>query len=202
MNTPTRSMIRLLLLSSFILHPSSFSSLRADGGTVRLSQRQGEYQITVFTAPTPFRAGPVDVSVLVQDARTGQPVPQAPVTVRVAPRGRPGEAVRHTATGEAATNKLFRAAVFEMPEPGWWEVEVAIEGGRGPARVRFEVEAAEAAPRGPALWPWLSWPALAILLFSIHQVLVRRKGRERLAQRVGGGARHGPLQVPPPRTPG
>jgi hypothetical protein len=179
MNPPTRSLMRLLLLPSFLLPPSSFSSLRADGGTVRLSQRQGDYQVTAFTAPTPFRAGPVDVSVLVQDARTGQPVPQARVTVRAAPRGRPGEATVQTATSEAATNKLFRAAVFEIPEPGWWEVEVAVEGGLGPARVRFEVEAAEAAPRWLALWPWLSWPALAILLFGIHQWLVRRKDRER-----------------------
>src|SRR3954468_10866690 len=98
-----RSMVCLLLLTSF-------SSVRADGGTVRLSQRQGGYQITVFTAPTPFRAGPVDVSVLVQDARTGQPVPQAEVAIRAAPRGRPSEAILQPATVEAATNKLFRAA--------------------------------------------------------------------------------------------
>jgi hypothetical protein len=148
---------------------------------VRLSQRQGDYRITVFTAPTPFRAGPVDVSVLVQDARTGRPVPDARVTVRAALRGRPGEATVHPATSEAATNKLFRAAVFEMPEPGWWEVEVAVEGERGPARVRFEVEAAEAAPPWLALWPWLGWPALAVVLFGVHQLLVWRKGRARTA---------------------
>src|SRR5438093_1281433 len=106
MNCPTRSLIRLLLFSSFLLHPSSFSSLRADGGTVRLSQRQGVYQITVFTAPNPFRSGPVDVSVLVQDAGTGQPVPEVRVTVRAAPRGRSGEALVSPATSEAATNKL------------------------------------------------------------------------------------------------
>jgi hypothetical protein len=193
MNTPTRWMIRLLLLSSFILHPSSF--LRADGGTVRLSQRQGDYRITVFTTPTPLRAGPVDVSVLVQDARTGQPVPQARVTVRAAPRGRSREAILQPATSEAATNKLFRAAVFELPEPGWWEVEVAVEGGRAPARARFEVEAAEAAPRWLALWPWLGWPAVAILLFSIHQVLVRRK--ERAGTQVGLGSRAAAAGGPP-----
>jgi hypothetical protein len=196
MNTPPRWMIRWLLLSSFLVAPSSFSSLRADGGTVRLSGRQGGYRITVFTAPTPFRAGPVDVSVLVQDAVTGRPIPDARVTVRAAPRGRSGEVILQTATSEAATNKLFRAAVFEIPQPGWWEVEVAIEGGHGPARVRFEVEAAEAAPQWPALWPWLVWPALAILLFTLHQWLVRRKDRERGAQRVGGGVGQGP----PPAT--
>jgi hypothetical protein len=176
MKATTRSILRLLLLSAFGLEPSA---LWADGGAVRLSERQGGYRITVFTEPTPFRAGPVDVSVLVQEARTGQPVPDARVTVRAALRGRPGEATVHPATVEAATNKLFRAAVFEIPEPGWWEIEVAVEGEHGPARAYFEVEAAEAAPRWLALWPWLGWPALVIVLFGIHQVLVWRQGRAR-----------------------
>jgi hypothetical protein len=153
---------------------------------VRLSERQGEYRITVFTTPTPFRAGPVDVSVLLQDTRTGQPVPQARVTIRAVPRDRSSEPPLHLATTEAATNKLFRAAVFEIPQPGWWEIEVAIEGERGPARARFEVEAAEAAPHLLDLWPWLSWPALVILLFSVHQVLVLRKVRQ---NRAHAGAR-------------
>ena len=48
---------------------------RGDGGTVRLSRCEGGLRITVFTAPTPFRAGPVDISVLVQDAVTGEPDP-------------------------------------------------------------------------------------------------------------------------------
>jgi hypothetical protein len=187
MNSHTRSLIRLLLLSSFILHPSSFTSVWADGGTVRLSQRLDGYQITVFTAPTPLRAGPVDISVLVQDAGTGQPLPLARVTVRAAPRGRASEAILCPATVEAATNKLFRAAVFDLPEAGWWEVEVTVEDERGTARVRFEVEAAEAAPRWPALWPWLCWPALAVLVFGVHQVLVRRK--RPAARQTPGSAR-------------
>jgi hypothetical protein len=180
-----RSKVCLLLVSSFILHPSSF--LRADGGTVRLSQRQGGYRITVFTEPTPFRAGPVDVSVLVQDVRTGQPVPEARVTVRAVPRGHATEDIVRQATVEAASNKLFRAAEFNLPEPGWWEIEVVVEGERGLARVSFEVEAAEALPRWLALWPWLGWPVLAILLFGIHQVLVWRQGRGRPRAGATGG---------------
>src|SRR5438477_6056515 len=104
MNQTMRSMICLLLVSSFILHPSSF--LRADGGTVRLSQRAGGYHITVFTEPTPFRAGSVDVSVLVQDAVTRQALPQVQVTVWAAPPGRRSAAMSYPATTEAATNKL------------------------------------------------------------------------------------------------
>jgi hypothetical protein len=184
MSTHIRWSIRLLLVSSFILHPSSFSSVRADGGTVRLSQRQGDYRITVFTEPTPLRAGPVDVSVLVQDGSTGQLVTDARVTIRAALRGRASEAVHHPATSEAATNKLFRAAAFELPEAGWWEIEIGIDGRFGPSDVRFDVEVAQAAPVWLALWPFLGWPALVILLFGVHQWLVRRKQRPSALSRV------------------
>src|SRR6516162_9043756 len=108
--------VMLALLSCLIFHPSSLA--RADGGAVRLRQRAGGYQIAVFTSPTPFRAGPVDVSVLVQDAAylkaTGD-----------------GRALECPATTAAATNRLFHAAVFELPEPGRWDVEVAVEGPHG-----------------------------------------------------------------------
>ena len=158
----------LLLVSSFA---------RADGGALRLSQRQGPYRVSVFTSPTPPRAGPVDVSVFVQDAATGEPVSDVTVLVRATPRGRPGETIECAATTEAATNKLFRAAVFELPEAGPWELEVRVEGPHGPATVRLEVEAAEAAPRWRTLWPWFGWPALAVGLFVVHRRLARRRQR-------------------------
>ena len=105
------------------------SGLRADGGTLRLSERVGGYRVTVFTAPTPLRAGPVDVSVFVQDADTGEPAAGVRVTVQAAPRGRPDGPSARPATAEAATNKLFRSALFELPESGWWEIEATVDGG-------------------------------------------------------------------------
>ena len=62
---------------------------RGDGGTVRLSEQRGGYQITAFTSPTPFRAGPVDISVFVQDTTSGEPVNDVRIVVRVAPIDRP-----------------------------------------------------------------------------------------------------------------
>jgi hypothetical protein len=170
-----RSAIRMVLVGSGLLHSAFSISLWADGGTVQLSRQQGEYRITVFTAPAPLRAGPADVSVLVQHAGTGQAIPTARVTIRATPRGRQGDTIVCAATKEAATNKLFRAAVFELPEAGWWELDVVVEGeGREPTEVRFEVEAAERMPQWVTLWPWLAWPAAAIGLFGLHQLLARR----------------------------
>jgi len=147
----------------------------ADGGSLRLSGEKGGYRITVFTAPTPLRAGAVDISALVQDASTGDLATQVRVTVRMSKPGRP--ALEYPATNEAATNKLFRAAQFELPEPGRWEMQVQVEGLHGLAVIGGLVEAAEPLPRWQVMWPWVGWPALAIMLFGIHQVLVQRKGR-------------------------
>jgi hypothetical protein len=175
MNQTMRSTTWFLLVSSFILHPSSF--LRADGGAVRLSERQGNYRLTVFTAPTPLRAGPVDVSVLVQDATTGEPASDVQVMIAAAWRGSPAMAIRHPATTEAATNKLYYVATFDLPEPGWYALEVSVAGAQGEARVHLELEAADRLSACLAQWPWVGWPVLVILLFSIHQLLVRRRPR-------------------------
>ena len=170
-----RSVMGLFLASSFILHPSSF--LRADGGTVRLSEQRGGYRITVFTSPTPLRAGLVDLSVLVQDAVTGEVASEVQVGIHVVPVGSSGVAFHGPATHEAATNKLYYAALFDLPEPGWYALEVSVAGDRGEARVHFDLEAAEPLPPYLAVWPWFGWPVLVILLFIIHLILVRRRSR-------------------------
>jgi hypothetical protein len=165
---------RLLPVSVLFLSPSLAA---ADGGTIRLSERKGNYQITVFTAPTPLRAGPVDISVFVQNAATLEPVSDVQVTISATWRGSPDVVIQHPATTDAATNKLYYAATFDLPEPGSYSLEVFIAGTLGDAQVHFELEAAEPVPAWLAMWPWVGWPVLAILLFSIHQLLVRWRPR-------------------------
>jgi hypothetical protein len=152
---------------------------RGDGGSVRLSERLGSYQITVFTSPTPFQAGPVDVSVLVQDS-AGAPVQDARVKVRVAPVEEPSLSTSYPATHAAATNKLLYAAQFELPSPGQWRIDVHVEAGQETARTHFEVEAVAPPPRWREMLPWIALPALPIILFAIHQVMTR--ARKRVAQ--------------------
>jgi hypothetical protein len=161
-----------MLLGWFIFWTGSMSA-RADGGSVCLSQKTGNYQITVFSSPSPFRAGPVDISVLVQDAVTGKPLTGTRVTVCMS---KPGHAALECpATHEAATNKLLYAAQFELPVPGHWELKVHIEGLAEPAEVGCELEASTPLPRWRELWPWIGWPALAVALFGIHHLLMRRR---------------------------
>jgi YtkA-like len=168
-----RNLACLILGTSVAL--CSSSALWADGGAIRLSQRQGNYQITVLTTPTPLRTGRVDISVLVQKAGTGELVSDEQVAIKATQRGHAGGAISHMATAEAATNKLFRAADFELREAGWWDVEVAIDGPLGNEHARVAMEVAPPLPKWLALWPWFSWPVLVVVLFGVHRWAVRAK---------------------------
>jgi hypothetical protein len=119
----------------------------------------------------------VDVSVLVQEASTGALATGARVTIKAVQRSSRWVAFHGPATTEAATNKLFYGAIFELPEPGWYSVEMSIDGILGKAQVGFELEVAERLPTWLAILPWVGWPAVAIMLFGIHQLLVRRRPR-------------------------
>jgi hypothetical protein len=171
-----RSLIGLFLASSFILHPSSF--LRADGGTVRFSQQRGSYRITVFTTPTPLRAGSVDISVLVQDGTTGELLPDTRITITATSRDSKDNPICQIATTEAATNKLFQAALFDLPQAGPYALEVSIDGNMGSEQVLIELEVVEPLPTWLATWPWVAWPFLVIILFGIHLILVRRRSHQ------------------------
>ncbi len=168
----------LLPVSALLLLPSLAA---ADGGTLRLSEKKDGYRIAVFTTPTPLRAGLADISVLVQEAATGEPVSGVPVSITVQKYDgghhvlMVGGEICHPATTQAATNKLYYAATFILPEPGWYSVEVSIIGAKGPTNAGFDVEAAEPLPPVLTVLPWVGWPLLAIALFIIHQLLVRWK---------------------------
>jgi len=176
-----RPIIFFPLIASLVLHLPRL--LLADGGTVRLAEHRGNYQITVLTSPTPLRAGPIDVSVLVQKAGSNELVLNGQVAIQAIPRNHAGRTISQLATTEVATNKLFRAANFELPDSGWWEMEVSIEGPLGDAHIYFEMEAAERLPKWLAMWPWFSWPGLAIVLFGASQLLVKTKNGHRLTRK-------------------
>ncbi len=147
--------------------------LHADGGAVRFAGQVGAYRVTVFTVPTPLRAGPVDVSVLVQNPDTGDLLPDASVLVRLTPAGQDGPALEQPATHAAATNKLFQAAVVDLPAAGRWHLEVVINGTRGPAAAPLELDVAGPLPRWLEMLPWIAWPVVPIVLYGLHQVLGR-----------------------------
>ena len=153
------------------------AAARGDGGTLREWKRQGNYEIAVFTDPTPFVAGPVDISVLLLDPATGEPIPDARVTVDVAPRGRPDMATHHPATKGSATNKLLYAAVFDLRLSGRCEVKVAVDRPDDRAEIRFGLEVAGHSTPRSGLLLWILWPVPVIAVYGVHRGLVGRKHR-------------------------
>jgi hypothetical protein len=147
----------------------------ADGGMIRSSERRGDLLITIFTTPTPFRAGPVDVSVLVQDADTGRPLSDLPIVVYAYPIQNPLRKIAIPATTEAASNKLMGAAELDLSEPGWWHVELIVDGVEPAPPIAFDVEVAEALPPWLHMGLWIGWPLVAIGVFAVHQLLIYRR---------------------------
>jgi hypothetical protein len=138
---------------------------RGDGGTVRFSEEVGEYRVTVFTEPTPLRAGPVDLSVYVCDAQTDAHLPAATVAVRLTADGQ-STGPWHAATRAAATNKLFHMATVDLTTPGIWRAEVRIDGPAGRASGAFPLEVGPPMPRWVSLAPWILWPIVPIGLYA------------------------------------
>ena len=167
--------VRFPLLSILCLLIARPADLYADGGTIRAfaARRRLSGHGLHCSDAAPRRAG--DVSVFVQDAATGEPAVGVAITVQAAASGKPDQAVSYAATAAAATNKLFRSADFELPGSGRWQFLVTLQGEGGQGIVRFEADAADPPPSWLAMAPWVGWPALAVLLFAVHQMLVRKK---------------------------
>ncbi len=142
-----------------------------DGGTLRLSRDAGGLRISVFTSPTPPRVGTIDVSVLVQDAKSGAVHLGRPVRVRAWPADEPAHTVEATASYDLATNKLLQAAHLELDRPGLWHLAVTV----GEAEVTADLELAGAAPSWWSLAPWVGWPFVVAGLFLLRQRLKRTK---------------------------
>jgi hypothetical protein len=138
-------------------------------------EQQGAYRFSVFTSPDPLRAGPIDISVLLQDAETRMPITNPQVNVILTPSNGRGRTIHAVATNAAATNKLLSAAPVELPEPGLWDIEIACLAEHGPVRVQFEIDAAPRSAGWLNVWPWFSWPAAMVMLFGIHRHLVSQR---------------------------
>jgi hypothetical protein len=137
-------------------------------------ERQGAYRISVFTSPDPLRAGPIDISVLLQDAETGMPITNAQVNVSLTPSSGLGRTIQTVATNDAATNKLLSAALVELPEPGLWDIEITCLAQHNSARVQFSADVGPRSAGWLNMWPWFSWPAAVVIMFVFHRRLVSR----------------------------
>jgi hypothetical protein len=153
-------------LKRFALAAAAFLALvpptLADGGRMRLKQTSGSFALTVFSAPEPLAAGPADLSVLVQDAPTGDVVLEADVTVRVRAPGGTAFVERPASRG---ANRLLRSATVQFDAPGRWDYEVVVRTAAASAEVGGTLDVAPAVARWRAAWPFLAAPPILVALF-------------------------------------
>ena len=164
-----KAMMRHIALACVVL-ASAVALANADGGTVQASSIVGTQRITIFTSPSPLRVGPVDVSVLVQDAASGMPLPEARVELEWSSPERPDRVLRAGATQAAATNKLLRAAIFDLPHAGSWKLTAKVSAGERRGELSTQVTVGQPLPKWRAMWPWYCWPALVVVLFVWRQL--------------------------------
>ncbi len=159
----------------------------ADGGVVLAEQTSGPYHITLFGSPSPLRAGAADISVFLQDAKTGEPILDPSVTVQLqATSGAARDAWLPpccsmksdtrpvSATHANAQNKLLYAANLLVASSGPHEIQVRI-GKENTAALRAKINIEPPFPPVTAYWAYLAFPPLAIAGFALNQRLRRRR---------------------------
>jgi hypothetical protein len=167
----------------------------ADGGAVIARHTVNDLHVTVLASPVPLRAGPVDVSVLVQSGE--RTVFDA--TVEVAWRSfsaSPPDWLPPCCTMDSVTegfpavrahsnNKFLYSAIVPVKWAGPSEFIVKVSRGGLEASVRCPIEVRQALPPALAFWPWLLFPPVAIAGFALHQSLLRSRQPGDKAARLG-----------------
>jgi hypothetical protein len=157
-----------------------------DGAHMQLTQAAGPFVITLFTAPTPLRSGPVTVSLLVQTRSDRAPVRDATVDIvlrALAPDAH--QEITAQAQRGLVPNKLFYSAELVVPTMGRWSIAAHVRDGDRAADVSCVVDVAAAMAPLLAFWGFIALPAVAIGVFALHQWL---KASAAASQRAGAAA--------------
>jgi len=165
---------RIFVLLTLIVLFAQNSNALADGGMVLMRRSSGPFVITVFTAPTPLRVGPAELSVLIQDTKNHQPVLDTKVILSLSREEGYFEPIKVEARRTQAKNKLLYTAPLELPVAGRWKLDLTVMSNSEAASISgiMTVEP----PRLFLLTYWwsLALPPICILIFVINQWLKRR----------------------------
>ena len=154
----------------------STPTARADGGHIALHASAGAYSITLFTAPEPLVAGPIDLSLLVEDATTGQVLGDAAAEATLATPNDP-QPLHFSLTRAAASNKLLLAALPRLPRPGAYTLILHVTSpGASSASFTTVLPVAADHRRRTTLLFALVLPLVAIFLFLSNQQAKQSRG--------------------------
>jgi hypothetical protein len=156
-----------------------------DGGSVQLHSVTGPFEITLFAEPPLPRAGQIDFSVLIQDAKNAEPVLDASVSlvltpVKVHQKAQPAWYPPSCAVSapvnladvpllhSGASNRLLYGVTIQIPAAGDWHVRAEIRRGNEQAAVEGTVMIAEPFPPIANYWPFFLFPVVAIGLYVLR----------------------------------
>jgi hypothetical protein len=171
----------VILVISLCLAGNAF----ADGGSVQLHSVSGPFDITLFAEPPLPRAGQIDFSVLIQDAKSGEPVMDAAVTLALTPVKvhqnaqpawyppscavtAPADLAAVPLLHSGASNRLLYGALVEIPTAGVWHVRTEIQRGDEHALVEGTVDVADPFPPVANYWPLFLFPVIAVGLYVLR----------------------------------
>jgi len=152
------------------------ASALADGGAVQLRKEAGPFVITVFTAPAPLSAGPVDISLLLQSRNGLEPVLDAAVSFILRSEAS-GAEIQARPTREQARNKLLYAAPVTLAESGKWRLAVTILRNGERTLATGTIQVAPAFEMASSYWSYIAFPPIMIVLFVVRERLIRRKAK-------------------------
>jgi hypothetical protein len=172
----------VILLISLCFAGSAFG----DGGSVQLHSVSGPLEITLFAEPPLPRAGQIDFSVLIQDAKSGQPVMDATVVLGLTPVrvhedshpawyppscvvSLPANLAAVPLLHSQASNRLLYGALVEIPAAGVWQVRASVQRGGEHASVEGNLDVADPFPPVANYWPLFLFPVVAIGLYVLRQ---------------------------------
>jgi len=158
----------------------------ADGGSVQLHSVSGPFDITLFAEPPLPRAGQIDFSALIQDAKSGEPVMDAVVTLALMPVkvhqnaqpawyppscvvNAPANLAAVPLLHSGASNRLLYGAMVEIPSAGVWHVRTEVQRGGEHAFVEGSVDIADPFPPVASYWPLFLFPVVAVGLYVLRE---------------------------------
>lgn len=147
-----------------------------DGGTVQWSKEVGALAITVFASPAPLSAGPIDISLLLQNRSGLEPVLDANVSLLLRANDSSAE-IQARPTRDRAQNKLLYAAPVTLAQSGKWQLAVTILRNGERTEATGTIAVAPAPEMAASYWSYIAFPPLMIAIFVLRERLIRRKSK-------------------------
>jgi hypothetical protein len=164
----------------------------ADGGAIQFQGDAGSFHVTVFTLPPILSAGPVDVTVLIQDRMKLNPLLDARVTLDL--RAEAGNTLKKQAWSPPACalntspsltdiparlnhgeNRLLYGVLVQVPSSGTWKLKINIQRDAETESVSTLLKVNPPVSPPLAYWQLFMLPPLGVLGFVLNRTARHRR---------------------------